>query len=722
MSWWSVFFLFTGLAVLLITLLVLRDTDSTTAPPILRAMPVSPSASVSKPFCLSRRRTQNELFRTESTAGPRILALLRDLDIDHVVVWGHPLDSHTHSYIHEAFVLAARSLGLDVHWVPVPFQRENEPPPVVEYTGPTTRALFLTEGQVVTGMPQDAQSWYILHNVDTPLPGIPSERRLALQYYTPARVSNSRPVFDEFHRISDDYSEAIMPWATNLLPEQFRPFLPKTQHTDRNILVIGQAGPIYEVKINKFAEALPEARLDRIEAGCTQDQMMDAIQKAWCAPALMHQWQKDNGYIPCRIMKNISYGAIPVTTSEESYHMLYGNALFDADETVLAHKFQEAVTRNDDWQVWTCKAAQLVQTRHTYLNRLEFLLTCLKLRYQQAVPPTIVAPPTTVLHLTCHRGCQKYLDSVATQLGWHLETLFLPDFREFDSVYNMTAEKADRAWLVLKDRIQTFGHVIVSDTAPLSRIVLQHLDEYRGRVTVWVCNRFDYAHGHEEAFPDDAWYALANQYHERVRFVSYTRLERMYALDRGVVWDNAFADATLRPVCRVPPIPPTTSSLPPDVQAHKAQYLFIPPYVNDEKLIDFDYLQQHDIRYYRGRYNGAADLLGFKAILHIPYAPSNLALFENLSLGLVYYIPSLAFMLTLLKQHPWFSTGDILQNVHASEWYDVRRRDLFVYFDSWEDLSVQLAASAHTSKVELVQAWVQREEQNGLFQWQLLLA
>lgn len=713
MPWRSLFWLLLGVAVLLVSLFVLRGSEY---PMVTLASPVLETSVLPSPVA------QRQRLRMTATAGPRILALLRDLDIDHVVIWGHPLDSHTHSYIHEAFVLAARSLGLDVHWVPVPFQRENEPPPVVDYTGPTTRALFLTEGQVVTGLPQDPQSWYILHNVDTPLPGIPAERRLALQYYTPARAWNSHPVFDEFHRLSDDYSEAIMPWATNLLPEQFRSALPKPRIIDRNIVVIGQAGPIYEVKINKFAETLPEARLDRIEAGCTQEKMMDAIQRAWCAPALMNQWQKDNGYIPCRIMKNISYGAIPVTTSEESYRMLYGNALYDADEAVLAQKFRQAVTHNEDWKIWTRKAAQLVQTRHTYLNRWEFLLTCLKLRYQKLGPQATVAPAApTVLHLTCHRGCQKYLDSVAAQLGWQLKTLFLPDFRALDSVYNMTAEKADRAWLLLKDQIQTFDHVVVSDTAPLSRIVLQHLDEYTGRVTVWVCNRFDYAHGHDEAFPDPGWYDLVRQYHERVRFVSYTRLERMYALDRDVVWDNAFADATIRPVCRVDPVPPAVSALPAEVQAAKSDYLFIPPYVNDEKLIDFNFLQQHHILHYRGRYNGASDLLGFKAILHIPYAPSNLALFENLSLGMVYYIPSLTFMLTLLQQHPWFSTGNITQNVQASEWYDARHRDLFVYFDSWDDLAVQLAASAHSAKVERVQAWTQREEQHGLFQWQLLI-
>jgi hypothetical protein len=33
-----------------------------------------------------------------------------------VIIWGHPLYSHTHSYVHEAYYRAFKSMGYDVHW------------------------------------------------------------------------------------------------------------------------------------------------------------------------------------------------------------------------------------------------------------------------------------------------------------------------------------------------------------------------------------------------------------------------------------------------------------------------------------------------------------------------------------------------------------------------------------------------------------------------------
>ena len=33
-----------------------------------------------------------------------------------VVIWGYPLNSHTHSYIHSSFYKAFKYLGHNVHW------------------------------------------------------------------------------------------------------------------------------------------------------------------------------------------------------------------------------------------------------------------------------------------------------------------------------------------------------------------------------------------------------------------------------------------------------------------------------------------------------------------------------------------------------------------------------------------------------------------------------
>jgi hypothetical protein len=39
------------------------------------------------------------------------------IDSKRVVIWGHSLHSHTHSYIHYGFYQACKSLGYDVTWL-----------------------------------------------------------------------------------------------------------------------------------------------------------------------------------------------------------------------------------------------------------------------------------------------------------------------------------------------------------------------------------------------------------------------------------------------------------------------------------------------------------------------------------------------------------------------------------------------------------------------------
>src|ERR1700735_295618 len=68
---------------------------------------------------------------------------------------GHPLHSHTHSYIHQAWYRAFQRLGHEVYWVSTLDEIKD-----IDVSG----ALFITEGQVDTDMPRRQDCYYILHN------------------------------------------------------------------------------------------------------------------------------------------------------------------------------------------------------------------------------------------------------------------------------------------------------------------------------------------------------------------------------------------------------------------------------------------------------------------------------------------------------------------------------------------------------------------------------
>ena len=181
----------------------------------------------------------------------------------------------------------------------------------------------------------------------------------------------------------------------------------------------------------------------------------------------MHQWQIEHGYIPCRVLKNISYGQLGVTNSFESDYMLHGNTLFNADEGELARSFASLPNRCGKKQR---RAYQLVRQRHTYLNRWEFLMTAFKLcrDFTPEASYCMNGTELKVVHLSCHAGCIRHLDYVASRVGWNIDHMNMLTLEGCDS-YNMTKKRADVMWVKYRDRIMNSDVVISSDTLPPCR-------------------------------------------------------------------------------------------------------------------------------------------------------------------------------------------------------------------------------------------------------------
>ena len=98
-------------------------------------------------------------------------------------------------------------------------------------------------------------------------------------------------------------------------------------------------------------------------------------------------------------------------------------------------------------------------------------------------------------------------------------------------------------------------------------------------------------------------------------------------------------------------------------------------------------LNELNIPNYNGRYNGPLDLQKFKGVIHIPYAWSNLALFEAIQLGVIYFIPSKDFFISIKKDKDFFWSPPYREEIlELSEWYCDDYKDILNYFDSWEDL------------------------------------
>jgi len=283
-----------------------------------------------------------------------------------------------------------------------------------------------------------------------------------------------------------------------------------------------------------------------------------------------------------------------------------------------------------------------------------------------------------IVHLSHHNGCISELEMVADRIGLDVESM------RYDDGYNIGPERARRSWAKHREYFEQFDMAVTSDTAPLSRVFLQDR-AFRGKIVIWICTRFDYCDmaTNDCGFPDPAYYKLFGDAvgRESVKVCCYTEFEREWARRKGVAVQG-------------PTIKPTglyldgdwTRVVPEEVD--KSGTFFIPPYHNDTKFMDLaGQCRKLQIPVHNGRYGGPNDLKDFRGIIHIPYAWSNFALFENWQNGVPYFIPTLDFLFHLANRGNFFWSPPFAKDVmHLSEWYDPAHKDLFVYFDGWEDL------------------------------------
>ncbi len=335
--------------------------------------------------------------------------------------------------------------------------------------------------------------------------------------------------------------------------------------------------------------------------------------------------------------------------------------------------------------------------------------------------------PIRMLHLTFHQGCAREIEEVAKVLGFTVETWFIQNLPPlfFDGVsqgnvlYNIGHDRAHRVWKLHQSTFEQFDVVLTSDTAPLARIFLQN--HFKKPLIIWICNRFDYS---DQAsldchFPDPEFYQLFQEasHKENVRVVAYNVFEHEYARRKGIYTGNL----TITPCSPQDKQPPAISAIPSAI--NRAETFFLTHYTND--VFYHKKCQELGIPVYQGKYNGSADLSGFKAIIHFPYAWSNLAFFENISLGIPYLIPSVSFLRTLLQNEQYWFTGRgyLVEKglFHFSEWYLPGREEIITYFDSWEDLQLKTCTINFSALSQRIKQYAERYRTTMLEKWTKLL-
>jgi hypothetical protein len=302
-----------------------------------------------------------------------------------------------------------------------------------------------------------------------------------------------------------------------------------------------------------------------------------------------------------------------------------------------------------------------------------------------------------------------------------LPAQFFDGTSQGNALYNITHERAERIWNKHKKLFDGFDVILVSDTAPLSRIFLQN--GWKKPLIIWVCNRFDYCDraSLDGDFPDSEYYELFKQalLKDNVYVIPYTAFERHYAKSKDIEIDRFVIAPCYAQIGRS-----QGSSVPAHVI--KKDCFFLPPYHNETKFIDLASLcEDLGIKTYCGRYNGPTDLKDFKGVIHLPYNWSNLAFFENIRFGLPYFIPSRQFIAKLLSTGKYFH-ADIRfllkeQMFHLSEWYSPVHSNIITYFDSWDDLKDKIEKTDFPKLRKKIKAYGSAHFKRMLSRWKRIL-
>lgn len=293
-----------------------------------------------------------------------------------VIIWGHKLHSHTHSYIHYAFHKAFKHLGYETYW----FDNAD-----ATQDFDFSNSLFITEGQVDQAMPLRHDCKYILHNCDMRKYAdlFTHNRCIILQVYTHDVLARDVIKIADCQYYQPADKIVYMPWATDLLPHEIDAIqqeLMRRKPKTKQIYWIGTTGGGFhgnDQQIAHFSKACREAGIPFAKnQGLEPEQNKNCVRDSYMAPALQGKWQCDVGYIPCRIFKNISYGQMGITNSKTVYDLFKGKIVYNPDTYQL---FFDAKKKIEDMDLEDLfELMGFVKKHHTYINRIELLLEFLE--------------------------------------------------------------------------------------------------------------------------------------------------------------------------------------------------------------------------------------------------------------------------------------------------------------------------------------------------------
>jgi hypothetical protein len=296
-----------------------------------------------------------------------------------------------------------------------------------------------------------------------------------------------------------------------------------------------------------------------------------------------------------------------------------------------------------------------------------------------------------ILHISHHIGCFRDQQYVLNQLEFEVT-----NHKFYDGVFQITKDVANDFWKNHKDQLNQFDYIVTSDTAPLSRIFLENQDEFKSKLVIWICNRFDYRMETESEF-----YSLFRdaEKNPRIKIIPYSHFEKVWCTHKGIDLMNH----EYIPPCGKFSIEHESNI--PNSNYFEEMYgensnlpdadVIVPIYHNDNQFFKMgEFLRNYGISVYNGSFRNIEQLKKYKAFITLPDAFSKFLCFELIHAHIPVILPSKSFLYQLSKQsnyffNIWGSGGaNILERewIEWCEWYDPSLSNCRFYYDSFDEI------------------------------------
>lgn len=337
-----------------------------------------------------------------------------------IIIWGFPLHSHTHSYIHSGLYRAFNFLDYETYW----FHDGNFPNPnEFDYSN----CLFISEEYAAQQIPIVKSSTYFIHNTINPSKYLDKEVRLIDIRFNVLEINdvNYNMVFDKekllkidnfsfYDKDADDsvladtwkrgiggYEALHLIWATDLLPNEFN-FDDRFIKRSKEFYFVGTLGGSNSLEMQKVLNSLNTMGISFVHINpwqnpCSSEENKKYMQKSIISLDVRGSDfyhtnsngklelngrpvtggnHKKIGFIACRTFKQISYGRFTGTNSKETKKLLGDFVHYNEDENQLPYDMIE-IENNINFDL-VHEAMKHVQDNHTFINRANAILKVYK--------------------------------------------------------------------------------------------------------------------------------------------------------------------------------------------------------------------------------------------------------------------------------------------------------------------------------------------------------